>query len=387
MSQIGKLISQLCPRGVDYVALEALFDLRKGKNLTNEQAIPGEYPVVTASRGSTFFHNDFNFDGKCITISSHGAYAGYVSYYDQKFWLGNNVYLFESKAEEISTRFYFHVLKSLAQALLGTVNTGGIPYINAKDLRRLRVPYPPIEIQNEIVRILDTFMELETELETELEARLKQRIQVIDWLQAGKLPQLEDAIEVPLSELVYFENGKPHEPLVDPLGGCELITAKFIASNGTLARRINYDDIRTSAHLGDITIVLSDLPNGRALAKCYFIQRDDYYAVNQRIAILRSKDVAIANPEYLYHYVSRNPQILKFDDGSTQTHLKKANVVDMIVRLPPLQIQVQIARALTALEKFVFEATEGLPAEIEARHKQYEYYRSKLLSFKELEVA
>lgn len=139
--------------------------------------------------------------------------------------------------------------------------------------------------------------------------------------------------------------------------------------------------------LDDITIVLSDLPNGRALAKCYFVQRNNYFAVNQRIAILRIKDKVIVNPEYLYHYVSRNPQILKFDDGSTQTHLKKANVVDMVVRLPTLEIQIQIAQALTALDKFVFGATESLPAEIMARRQQYEYYRNRLLTFKELDVA
>ena len=166
-----------------------------------------------------------------------------------------------------------------------------------------------------------------------------------------------------------------------------MITSKFIASNGTLARRIKTADIRTKALVDDITIVLSDLPNGRALAKCFFVQRENFYAVNQRIAILRTKDESIAHPEYLYHFVNRNPQILKFDDGSTQTHLKKANVVDMVVRLPSLEIQMQIAKAISALDKFVFAASESLPAEITARRKQYEYYREKLLTFKELKSA
>jgi type I restriction enzyme S subunit len=59
----------------------------------------------------------------------------------------------------------------------------------------------------------------------------------------------------------------------------------------------------------------------------------------------------------------------------------------MIVRLPALEIQIQIAQALSELDNFVFGANESLPAEIAARRKQYEYYRSKLLTFKELDVA
>ena len=85
--------------------------------------------------------------------------------------------------------------------------------------------------------------------------------------------------------------------------------------------------------------------------------------------------------------MNRNPQILKFDDGSTQTHLKKANVIDMIVRLPTLDVQLQIAKAISALDKLVSEVSESLPLEIKKRRQQYEFYRCRLLSFNELDVA
>jgi type I restriction enzyme S subunit len=267
------------------------------------------------------------------------------------------------------------------------INSSKISAISPANLSKIKVPVPPMEIQKEIVNILDQFIELEEELEAELEARFKQRNHVINQLHQGNLPELNGVIQVPLSQIVNFENGKPHEPLVNPEGDCELITSKFISSNGTLARRINFQDIRTLALIDDITIVLSDLPNGRALAKCYFVTKDNYFAVNQRIAILRSIDTSIADPEYLYHFVNRNRQILKFDNGSTQTHLKKANVVDMIVFLPDLKVQSEIAKSLTSLEKFVYSVSSGLPAEIKARRQQYEYYRNKLLTFKQLDDA
>ena len=154
-----------------------------------------------------------------------------------------------------------------------------------------------------------------------------------------------------------------------------------------MARRIQKVNIKTPAQVNDIAIVLSDLPNGKALAKCYFVKQSDRFAVNQRIAILRSKDPSVADPEFLYHYVNRNPQILKFDDGSTQTHLKKANVVDMMVHLPSIEVQRKIAQSLTNLETFVLDSANGLTAEIIARQRQYEHYRARLLTFRELGVA
>jgi type I restriction enzyme S subunit len=403
------MISTLCPDGVQYRPLWEVTYWDKRFNEVENFKQPkimkykyllaaelkglasnsGEIKLLTTNKSDLWTTSEITpfeaEEGEIVAIPWGGNPI--VQYYKGKFLTADNRIAVARNPEELNVKFLYFVLSERMNEISEFYRGSGIKHPSMAKVLDLQIPIPPMLVQDEIVRILDTFKELETELEAELEARLKQRVQVIDWLQNGKMAQLEDAIEVPLSELVHFENGKPHEPLVDPLGDCELITSKFIASNGTLARRINLDDIRTHAYVDDIAIVLSDLPNGRALAKCYFVQRDSYYAVNQRIAILRSKDVTVADPEYLYHYVSRNPQILKFDDGSTQTHLKKANVVDLIVRLPALEIQVQIARALTALEKFVFGASDGLTAELRAHRQQYEYYLSKLLAFKEMEVA
>ena len=390
MNKLHKMLEEMCPTGVYRVRIDDLIASEQPtKYLVASKSYDDSYPTPVLTAGQSFLLG--------YTNEEHGKYPASLEspviifddfttaykWVDFEFKVKSSAMkmLTIKPAAPITLRYFWYALSTIQ------IDTTEHARYWISKISNLEIPLPPLEIQSEIVRILDTFTKLEAELEAELEARMKQRTQVVSWLHSGKLPQLEGAVEVPLSDLVHFENGKPHEPFVDPLGDCELITSKFIASNGTLARRINSEDIRSKARVDDITIVLSDLPNGRALAKCYLVERDDFYAVNQRIAILRTKDNAIANPEYLYHFVNRNPQILKFDDGSTQTHLKKANVLDTMVLLPNLEVQVQLAQAMTALDKFVFGAKESLPAEIEARRQQYEHYRRKILLFNESAVA
>ena len=130
-------------------------------------------------------------------------------------------------------------------------------------------------------------------------------------------------------------------------------------------------------------MVLSDLPNGKALAKCFFVERDNGYTLNQRICALKVIDRAIVSPKYLYYTLNRNRQLLKYDNGVDQTNLKKEHVLSVIVPIPPIADQERIVAILDRFDALVNDITSGLPAEIAARRKQYEYYRDKLLTFEE----
>jgi type I restriction enzyme S subunit len=379
MSQIGQLISRLCPKGVDYVPLDALFNLRKGENLTNEQAIPGEFQVITASRGSTFLHNDFNFDGECITISSHGAYAGFVSYYNQKLWLGNNVYLFESKTEEISTRFYFHVLKSLAQVLLGTVNKGGIPYINAKDLKLLRVPHPPIEIQNEIVRILDRFTELEAELERELEARKSQyqhfRYKLLQCegqdyreMELGMFGRVLMCKRIMKDETANFGDVPFYK--IGTFGGkpdAYITQAKF-------------DEFRTKYPFPKVGALL--ISAAGTIGKIVKYRGEPSYFQDSNIVWLDHDESVVLN-DYLFHCYKTAKW--STDTGSIP-RLYNSNILKLKIKVPSLQEQRRVADFLGLFEMLTNDGVAGIPTEMAARRQQYEYYRNKLLTLKASEV-
>lgn len=133
----------------------------------------------------------------------------------------------------------------------------------------------------------------------------------------------------------------------------------------------------------DILMVMSDLPNGRALAKCYLVEADDRYTLNQRIGALSVKNQDVVDTKYLFYILNRNEQLLRYDNGVDQTNLKKNDILSIRIPVPEMDVQKQIVEMLDRFDAICNDLNTGLPAEIEARQMQYEYYRDKLLTFKE----
>ena len=123
---------------------------------------------------------------------------------------------------------------------------------------------------------------------------------------------------------------------------------------------------------------------GGALAKAFFVDESGKYAANQRVCLLRSRDDARLSPRFLYYVMDRNSQLLAYDSGVDQTHLKKDYIQKVRFGLPPIEEQHRIVEILDKFDALVNDLSIGLPAELAARRKQYEYYRDKLLTFEEL---
>ena len=126
---------------------------------------------------------------------------------------------------------------------------------------------------------------------------------------------------------------------------------------------------------------MSDLPNGKALAKCYLVTENEKYTLNQRIGAFHVKDEQVIQTKFLMYILNRNQQLLKFDNGADQTNLRKDDILNISIPVPPLSEQTRIVQILDRFDKLCNDISEGLPAEIEARQKQYAYYRDKLLTF------
>lgn len=156
----------------------------------------------------------------------------------------------------------------------------------------------------------------------------------------GVLP--EDWEVVALIDACGFAAGKAHEPYVSEFGLYVVVNSKFISTEGDVVKRCSQN--LTPAKAGDIMIVMSDLPNGRALAKTFVADQDEKYAVNQRIARLRPRK-AISG--FVAAYLDRNNYFLKFDDGVNQTHLLNPVFKACLLPLPPLPEQEAIAGALS----------------------------------------
>ena len=275
-------------------------------------------------------------------------------------------------ANWLHVKFLLYFFQTLKIVGTGTI----VRAITVAELGRIRIPVPPLEVQREIVRILDYF----TELEAELEARRAQ----YDHYRLALLSFPRTTRRVLLEDVVFFTNAKAHERFVDPAGDVALLTARFVSTQGRSARFVNSKDVLTPALQHDVALVMSDLPNGRALAKAFFVPESGKYAANQRVCLLRVKDERVVLPRFLYYLIDRNKQLLAYDSGVDQTHLKKSYILEVQLALPDLAEQIRIASILDAFEALVNDLSVGLPAELAARRKQYENYRDRLLTFDEL---
>lgn len=154
-----------------------------------------------------------------------------------------------------------------------------------------------------------------------------------------------------LTKVAFYENGKAHENYIEEYGKYIVVNSKFIATDGEVKKHSNTANLL--AKKGDILMVLSDVPNGRALAKCYFVDENDKYTVNQRICRLRPYDI---DSLFLYYYVNRNKYFLDFDDGVKQTNLKKSDVLACPLLKPKEKREQQkIADCLSEIDTMITE--------------------------------
>ncbi len=153
----------------------------------------------------------------------------------------------------------------------------------------------------------------------------------VEWL--GKVPAHWETRR--LTTVCDFASGKAHEPYVEEGAKYVCVNSRFVSTGG--ATRKYCTENLSPARKNDILMVMSDLPNGRALAKAFFVEEDDLYAVNQRVCIITPEKAQ--HSRFLYYLLDRNPVFLRFDDGFNQTHLSNAVFTKFPLLIPPLAEQ------------------------------------------------
>jgi type I restriction enzyme S subunit len=182
-----------------------------------------------------------------------------------------------------------------------------------------------------------------------------------------------------LGEIANFANGKGHEQDITEDGNYIVVNSKFISTGGQVKK---FSDKQICPlFMDDILLVMSDLPNGKALSKTFIVDGDDKYTLNQRIGGITVKNRKEILPKFLHHYLNRNPQLKKYDNGVDQTNLRKDQILGVHIPIFSVTEQARIVAILDKFDALTNSITEGLPREIELRQKQYAYYRDLLLSF------
>ena len=387
MSKLDDLIKELCPNGVEYKPLGEICGLldNKRKPVTKASRIEGSYPYYGAN-GIQDYVSEYIFDGTFLLVGEDGSVitksgTPVVTWATGKIWVNNHAHIIAEK-KGVSLRYLFHFIQTID---ITALVHGNIPKLTGGDFKALMIPVPPLPVQEEIVRILDTFTSLTAELTAELTARRKQYEYYrdslltfgddVEWKTLKELSVHSCSGGTPLkNNSDYYKNGKipwlrtgevkfneifETEEFITELAVKET-AAKWIPKNcvivaisGATAGRcaINKIPLTTNQHCLNIEINPTN-----ALYKYVY-----YCIVNQQDELLGKKEGARGD-------------------------LNSSRILGLKIPIPSIKEQQRIVSILDRFESLCNDITSGLPAEIEARHKQYEYYRDKLLTFKRKEA-
>ncbi len=390
MNKLKELIKELCPNGVKYKNIQELCKISRGKVMSKDfiKSNAGEYPVYssqTENNGELGKISTYDFDGEYLTWTTDGANAGSVFYRKGKFSVTNVCGLLEIKSKVMIPKFLYYVLSIEAPKY---VNAGmGNPKLMSNVMAKIRVAVPPLEVQCEIVHILDDFTLLSAELSAELKARKNQYNYYLEKLLCND----KNAKIYKLKELCVFFNGDrgKNYPKVSEMvnKGVPFVNA------GDVNRVIDYKNCNK------ITLEKYNSMNGAKLRKndiLYCLRgstgKNGIYELDEGTvasSLVAIRVNSIINYKYLYYLLNSSlerRQRYKSDTGAAQPNLSVQSISNYEFPVPNMEEQNKIVNILDKFEKLCNDISQGLPAEIEARQKQYEYYRDKLLTFKELKV-
>ena len=202
MSKLDELIKELCPNGVEYKELGEIVKSQRGKTITKELIKDGDIPVISGGQKPAYYHNESNRKGEVITVAGSGAYAGFVMYWDKPIFV-SDAFSIECDKSYLNIKYIYYFLQNNQMKIYSLKKGGGVPHVYFKDMQKFLVPVPPLEVQDEIVRILDNFTALTAELTAELTARKKQYSWYRDYLL-----KFENKVKmVKIGDLFEFKNG------------------------------------------------------------------------------------------------------------------------------------------------------------------------------------
>ena len=379
MSKLSELIAELCPDGVEYLQVQEVVNIKPGRDYKHLQS--GNIPVY-GSGGIMTYVNEFSYNRPTVLLPRKGSISN-IFYVDKPFWNVDTIYYTEINEAKIVPRYFYHVMCHERIEKLNTSNAAR-PALTRGVLNKIKIPVPPLEVQREIVRILDSFSGLTTELteklNAELIARKKQyeyyrdllltfddaecprggdndRRVAVRWMKLDQISKNLDSRRKPIKESNRIRGNYP-----------------YYGASGIV------DYVNDYLFDGEYLLVSEDGANllARNTPIAFSIQGKTW--VNNHAHILEFPNYV--SRRYCEIYLN-SINLEKYISTAAQPKLTKENLYRIPIPVPPLSEQRRIVAILDRFDALCHDISAGLPAEIAARRKQYEYYRDKLLTFEE----
>ena len=390
MSKLDELIQEYCPDGVEYKKVKDVFIRLRGtpitagkmKEIANENGniriFAGGKTVIDADEDKIENANIIRVPA--VLVQSRGIID--VIYYEKPFTFKSEMWAYTSD-NKVTVKYLYYVLKNNIKKFRDSASgMGSLPQISLSVTEDFQIPLPPLPVQEEIVRILDNFTDYTAELTAELTARQNQYEYYRD-----KLLKCENIVpRVRLGDICsVITKGTTPKKYVDK--GISFIKTESFNGTRIDLKKISYIDEfthntflkRSILEENDILITIA----GATIGKCLMVPKEVLPAnTNQALAIIRVKKYTSCKyVMYVLQSYLMKKYIQKNIKGSAQPNLNLQQLNDFIIPLPTLETQKRIVHVLDNFEKICSDLNIGLPAEIEARQKQYEYYRDALLTF------
>ncbi len=387
MNKIEKLIDEMCPDGVEFRVLREVCQISAGGDLP-ENHIKGQdkpskefqYPIYSNGSNEKALYgytDNYKIDKDAVTISARGT-IGYHSVRRAKFTPIVRLITLIPSIKIITVKFLNYVLDITAIGHSG----GSIPQLTIPNVKKIKIPIPPLTIQKEIVKILDNFTRLEAELEAELEARKKQ----YEYYREELLRFGDDVEFRALGEVCNETNNIRWKNNIGKIFQYIDLTSvdretRTISETKTIDAGNAPSRAQKIVEQGDILFGTT-----RPTLKRYCLIDNvlDKQICSTGFCVLRPKtDKVITN--FIYHLIGTLTfynYVEAMQKGASYPAISDTVVKKFKIPIPPLTEQNRIVAILDKFDALVNDISTGLPAEIAARKKQYEYYRNQLLTFK-----
>lgn len=374
MSKLDELIRELCPDGVEAKKLKDFLVIKNGSDYKSFGT--GDYPVY-GSGGIMTYIDRYAYDKPSVLIPRKGS-IDKLYYVEKPFWNVDTIFYTEIDTTKAIPRYVYYCLQ---QKHLEEYNTaGGVPSLTQKVLNNIEILVPPLGIQREIVRILDNFTNLAAELAAELAARQKQyafyrnKLLTFGKIEGARIER------IPLGDIGSICMCKRIlKSQTNTVGGVPFYKiGTFGKKADSYISQETFDEYRSKYNFpkkGDVLISAAG-----TIGRTVVYDGEPAYFQDSNIVWIDNDESIVLN-SYLRYCYELKPW--KASEGGTIPRLYNDNIAKAVIAVPPIEEQKRVVSILDRFDAICNDLTSGLPAEIEARQKQYEYYRDRLLSFKE----
>lgn len=403
MSRIDELIAKLCPNGVEYKALGEVAGFSSTKisaselDATTFVGVDNLLPNKSGRTESVYPPTS----GRLTSYEPGDVLLGNIRPYLKKIWLADRVggssgdvlaiRISSSCRKLLSPDYLYYILSTDAFFAYAMQHAKGakMPRGDKRAILAYRIPIPPLEIQEETVRVLDSFSALEAELETQLQAELEARRRQYEHYRNQLLMCKEHVEYKALGEVAELVrgNGLPKSVFTEAGVGAIHYGQIYTHYKTWATEIISFVTPETAAPLtkvdpGDL-IVTNTSENLEDVGKAVAWLGDSQIVTGGHATVVKHHQ----NSKYLSYWFQTQEfatQKRKLATGTKVIDVSAKQLSRVMIPIPPLEEQERIAAILDKFDALVNDLSVGLPAELNARRKQYEYYRDKLLTFKEL---